>query len=352
MRRVFVVLFFVACGSSSKATSDGGGGSGGADSGSILPDGSSSSGLVPSSLGGGTDVPGSLGCSASSAPTGLQNLAIDGRTGVFFVPADYDPAKAYPIVFVFHGDGGTGAAIRTQLELEPDAAGKAIFAYPDGASHTWDATLAATNADMTFVIAVRSQLRTSYCIDTTRTFLTGMSRGGFFVNQLACMYGVAEFAAIAPHSSTIEQDNGNAYVYGPPHAQGGPYQENNNFDFACPSDGSPFPAHPVLPPPTMVIHGECDTEGGVEYLRGRMVAEHWGYAAQCSTTPAVAVTTSPNPSCTAAALTSNPTLTVDPCYKAPGCTAGHDITFCAIPSMDHRIWASAHTKIWAFFATH
>src|SRR6202012_4208473 len=88
----------------------------------------------------------------------------------------------------------------------------------------------------------------------------------------------------------------NAYIYGPPKAQGGPYMEMGNYDFACPSDGSPPPAaRPILPPPAFVIHGECDQEGGVEYPEGRRVAEHWGFAAACSTTPAVAVTTSPHP---------------------------------------------------------
>jgi polyhydroxybutyrate depolymerase len=269
-----------------------------------------------------------------------------------FVPAGYDAEKAYPVVFVFHGDGGTGSGIRGALDLEPDAAGAAIFAYPDGDQATWDAAVTGMNHDMNWVMALRDSLRAQYCVDLKRTFITGMSRGGFFVNQLACRYGVAEFAAVAPHSSTIDPGDGSAYIYGPPNPQGGPFMEQGNYDFACPSDGAPPPAaRPLPPPPMLVIHGECDQEGGVEYPEGRRVAEHWGFAASCSTTPAVAVTTSPNPTCTGP-LTSNPSLSVDPCYAAPGCAAGHDVTFCAIPSMDHRIWASAHSRIWAFFAAH
>jgi polyhydroxybutyrate depolymerase len=314
---------------------------------------SNDSGLRSSTLGG-APVPASAGCGAT-AGTGAQNisLTVDGatRTGVFYVPASYDASKAYPVVFVFHGDGGTGSAIRSSLDLEPDAAGKAIFAYPDGAGGTWNSATSGTNDDMAFVLAVRDMLRADYCVDTTRTFLTGMSRGGFFVNQLACRYGIAEFAGIAPHSSTIDPGDDNAYVYGPPNPNGGPYTEMGNFDFACPSDGTPYPSRPILPPPAFVIHGQCDTESGVEYAEGRRVVEHWGYAAQCSTTPAVAVTTSPDPTC-AAPFTNNPTLTVDPCYVAPGCAAGHDITFCAIPGMDHQVWTDAHARIWSFFAAH
>jgi polyhydroxybutyrate depolymerase len=311
---------------------------------------------APSTLGAFT-TQGSVGCAVPGASTGVKTvtLGVDGamRTATVFVPASYDPEQAYPAVFVFHGDGGTGAGIRAQLDLEPDAAGKAIFAYPDGLQKTWDDKVIGTNHDMSWVMALRDSLRTKYCIDTKRTFATGMSRGGFFVNQLACRYGIAEFAAVAPHSSTIDPGDGNAYIYGPPNPQGGPFMEGNNYDFACPSDGSPPPAKaPLLPPPMLVIHGECDQEGGVEYPQGRRVAEHWGFAAQCSTTPAVAVTTSPNAACAKGSLTNDPALSVDPCYVAPGCTAGHDVTFCAIPSMDHKIWAGAHARIWAFFAAH
>jgi polyhydroxybutyrate depolymerase len=375
------VLLLTACGSSTDASVADGGASGGdasrmeggGDASAVGdaargPDGSSGtdggatdggamvdggSGQRPSTLGG-APVAGSAGCGVAGS-TGVQNIAltVDGtaRTGVFFVPTGYDPSKAYPIVFVFHGDGGTGAGIRTSLDLEPDADGKAIFAYPDGAGETWDSDVSGTNDDMVFVLAVRDMLRADYCVDTTRTFLTGMSRGGFFVNQLACRYGVAEFAAIAPHSSTIDPGDDNAYVYGPPNPNGGPYMEMGNYDFACPSDGTPYPAHPILPPPAFVIHGECDTESGVEYAEGRRVVEHWGYAAACSTTPAVAVTTSPDPTC-AAPLTDDPVISVDPCYVAPGCAAGHDVTFCAIPEMGHEVWADAHARIWGFFAGH
>ncbi|HEX7666225.1 MAG TPA: prolyl oligopeptidase family serine peptidase, partial [Polyangiaceae bacterium] len=272
------------------------------------------------------------------------------RTGTISVPTDYDASKAYPIVFVLHGDGGTGSQIRTGLNVEGAAGNKAIFAYPDGAGKTWDSDLTASNQDMALVLAMRDSLRSSYCVDTTRTFVTGMSRGGYFTNQLACMYGAAVFTAIAPHSGTISAASDDDYVYGPPKASGGPYTENGNYDFRCPVDPTGG-AVPVLPPPALVIHGECDTEGGVEFAQGRNTVEHWGFAAQCTSTPAVVVETSPNPTCTGT-LTSSPTLAKDPCYVAPGCKSGHDVTFCAIPSMGHQVWSEAPARIWSFFAAH
>jgi polyhydroxybutyrate depolymerase len=365
---VIVLVVLSACSASSEDAKDGDGdgdaSTHGDDSGSSIDGGATSdSGSLgegggggstrPSTLGG-SSVLGSLGCSAGAGATGVQNIAltVDGgaRTGIFFVPADYDPSKAYPIVFVFHGDGGNGAGIRPALDLEPDANGKAIFAYPDGANQTWDDNVDTSNQDMAFVMAVRESIRSKYCIDTTRTFLTGMSRGGYFVNQIACLYGIAEFAAIAPHSSTMGATDDSAYIYGPYNPNGGPYLPGN-YDFACPSDGKPYPAKPKLPPPVFVVHGECDMEEGVTYAQGRAVAEHWGYAARCTTTPNVEVTTNPDSAC-AAPFSNDPALTVDPCYVAPGCAAGHDVTFCSIPGMDHNVWADAHTRIWDFFAGH
>ena len=302
---------------------------------------------------GGSPVLGSSGCGAtlSAGAPGLS-LPVDGatRTGLFVVPAGYDPALAYPLVFVFHGDGGTGAQIRTSLDLEPAAAGKAIFVYLDGANQTWDYALTGTNADMDFVFAARDYVRGKACVDLGRTFATGMSRGGFFVDQLACRYGNAEFAAMAPHSGTLEQDDGNAYVYGPYKASGGPYIPGE-YDFMCPVDGTPSnnPPLPALPPPMFIVHGQCDTESGVEFSEGVITAEHWGFAARCSTTPDV-ITVPDTGAC--GAVSSCPTFTGDPCYVAPGCAAGHDVTFCAIPEMGHSVWCNAAARIWAFFAAH
>ena len=308
---------------------------------------------VPSTLGAFTTA-GSAGCAQTGAPTGARTLTLTvggaARTALVVVPPGYDPQRAYPVVFVFHGDGGTGSSIRGALNLESAAAGRAIFAYPDGAGQTWNAAVRGTNLDMDLVFAVRASLRAQYCVDLARTFATGHSRGGFFVNQLACRYGAAELAAIAPHSGTIDPDDNNAYVYGPPNPNGGPFMENGDYDFMCPVDGTPpasgTPPLPKLPPPAMVIHGQCDQTGGVEYAQGRRTAQHWGFAARCSTTPSVA--TASTPGC--APATSCPTAAVDLCSRAPGCQ--RDVTFCAIPGMGHAIWCDAPARIWAFFAAH
>lgn len=308
---------------------------------------------VPSTLGSFT-TQGTAGCGAAGMPTGVRTLTLTvggaARTATVFVPPDYDPRRAYPLVFVFHGDGGTGAGIRGSFGLEAPAAGRALFAYPDGAGHSWDSTLRGTNRDMELVFAVRDALHAQYCVDARRTFATGHSRGGFFVNQLACRYGAAEFAAIAPHSGTIDPESNSAYVYGPPNPMGGPFLENGDWDFFCPSDSpsGSAPARPALPPPAMVLHGACDAVGGVEFAQGRRTAQHWGFAARCSTTPSVV--SNATPGCSPA--TSCPTTANEPCYSAPGCASGHEVVFCAIPGMGHALWCHAAERVWGFFQTH
>jgi polyhydroxybutyrate depolymerase len=341
---VCAALVFAAC----EGDPDGGGGD--ADLSASAPDdGGVDRTRVPSTLGG-FPTEGSTGCGQTGAPTGTLGLAltVDGvpRTAVAYVPESYDPRRAYPVVFVFHGNGANGSLIRVAFNLEPAADGKAIFAYPDGAGGTWDVTLHAPNVDMDLVFAVRETLRAQYCVDVRRTFATGYSAGAFFVNQLACRYGADELTAIAPHSGNIDPQDDRSHVYGPPNPDGGPFMERGKYDFYCPSDvtTAPPPPRPKLPPAAMIIHGQCDEAPGVGYAQGRRTAEHWAFAARCATTPSVA--TNSTPACPES--TACPATTADPCYRTPGCS--RDIVFCAIPGMGHPLWCDAPARIWSFFA--
>ncbi len=117
----------------------------------------------------------------------------------------------------------------------------------------------------------------------------------------------------------------------------------------CPVDGVPpasNPPLPKLPPPVIVMHGQCDNTQGVTFAQGRAVAEHWAFAARCTSTPAVV--TNANQTCN----TTCPTTSVDPCYTTPGCASGHEVLFCAIPGMGHAVWCNAPARIWSFFAAH
>jgi polyhydroxybutyrate depolymerase len=254
------------------------------------------------------------GCDGGGAATGFDpavHVTSSGtdRTYSRFVPPDYAACRAYPVVFAFHGDGGTGAGVRATLALEPQASGAAIFVYPDatetsGRSWQLDVPLI-QNADMTLFVDILNQLASAYHVDRSRVFATGFSRGAYFVNFLNCRLGTTYLRAVAPHSGS------------------GPYGQPADFDV----DGHFICEAPAAA--AMLIHGETDGVvpiADAEYSRGQ-----WVWANHCAdtTTPA----------------------TPTPCVDHDGCDAGKPVVWCAIPGLGHAPWTGAPAAIWQFFAT-
>ncbi len=255
-------------------------------------------------------------------PTGVltaQTITVRGatRTYVLSVPASASLDAALPVVFAFHGDGGTGAGIRSSLGLEAPAAGGAIFVYPDGVQRAdgwWDLEgLPAANDDIALFDALVTEIEARYCVDPARIYATGFSRGGFFVNHLACERGDV-LRAIAPQ------------------AGGGPYWGDYNGDgrLICPTP----------PVPALVIHGNADTvvrndpapatlEGGWQAFR------HWVYW------------NSPAPH--AVTYATSPSLP-SPCVIAQETPADHPVIACFVDGLGHAVWAQQATTVWNFFA--
>jgi polyhydroxybutyrate depolymerase len=129
------------------------------------------------------------------------------RSVEVLVPAGYTSAAPVPLVFVFHGAGGTSAQAESYgLQDGAKAAGDtAIFAYPQGVAQGnsgvgWDLTCAGD--DVAFFDAVRSKLEEQYCIAADRVFVAGFSWGGDFSNTLGCCRGDL-IRAIAPASGAF-----------------------------------------------------------------------------------------------------------------------------------------------------
>lgn len=247
-------------------------------------------------------------------PTGFQPVVhltssdVD-RTYSLFVPEAYDPNHAYPVVFGFHGDGGTGAGVRGDLALEDQANGEAIFVYPDAteeSSRSFDLeTPLATNADMRLFTDILDALDALYHIDRARVFATGVSRGGYFVNFLNCRLGSLRLRAIAPVAGS------------------GPYGPDDEFDpdghFMCEATAVA----------ALLIHGVDDDVvplPDAEYSRFQ-----WTWANECADT-----TTAYDPA---------------PCVSSDGCAAGRPVVWCAIPGLGHAVWSEAPQVIWGFFAS-
>jgi poly(3-hydroxybutyrate) depolymerase len=147
------------------------------------------SGMNPNS---GTEQP-SGGCGGTAAPpSGALSLEVDGtpRTYIVSLPADYDPEQAYPVVFAFHGLGGSGELVSNPFYfgIEQKGGTPSIFVYPDGldageGQPGWPNT---DGRDVAFFDALLQTLTSQYCIDENRVFSTGHSYGGIMTHTLAC----------------------------------------------------------------------------------------------------------------------------------------------------------------------
>lgn len=138
---------------------------------------------------------------------GTQDGKGRSRTYLVRVPASYDPAKAYSLVFVFHGSMGDGAqAAGWGLQYAPGAASSAIFVFPNGSPYQrlgvgWDDT--ANGYDLPFFDRMLTDVEAGYCIDTTQVFAAGFSWGGDFAIALTCTRG-EKLQAVAVNSATDE----------------------------------------------------------------------------------------------------------------------------------------------------
>ena len=153
----------------------------------------------------------------SSAELKPHEWNIEGvtRQALLSIPAS-PPPQGCPLVFVFHGHGGSAinAADTFHIhEIWPDAAvvymqglpTVGLLTDPEGKKNGWDSRSASPdNRDIKFFDAVLRSLRTDYKIDPTRIYCTGHSNGGGFTYRLwADRRNV--FAAIAPSAAVNPQ---------------------------------------------------------------------------------------------------------------------------------------------------
>lgn len=186
-----------------------------------------------------------------------KTLTIDGvqRSFELYVPREYEPERAYPLIYAWHGRGLSGMQARGQFALERVVGGDAIIVYPDalpldsgdgGAGWVFDPA----GRDHALFDQLHGYLRDSLCIDDDEVYSTGWSHGAMMSHNLGCYRGEL-FAAIAP-------------VAGAP-----------TFDFG--------PCHGDVA--VWAVHGRNDDILAVE--RGRAARDRWLAAHTCTaaTTP-------------------------------------------------------------------
>ena len=246
------------------------------------------------------------GCGAAGVKPGVssQSITVGGtkRTYELFLPDTYDNHRSFPLVLVFHGDGGTGANIRGAFPLEAAATGGGVFVYPDGESNTWQIDGAdGVTKDIAFIDALAAELAKTRCTDPKRIFAVGFSKGAYFVDQYACL-GKTPLRGVVAHSG------------------GGPFGVTG---LATKYDDSGNLVCPDAPIPAMQIIGGADDVPEAQKAR-----DYWQRVNGCKTT-------------------SSPTAPA-PCVTYDGCTAALPEIYCEIPGLGHQIWSGAPKTVWDF----
>jgi len=158
------------------------------------------------------------GVLARAAADELQpwSFTVDGvaRTALVSVPPAAKTVPA-PLVFVFHGHGGTARQAGRNFHLEREWP-EAIVVYMQGLNTPgqltdlqgnrpgWQTALGEEgDRDLKFFDAVLARLRQDYAVDAKRIYCTGHSNGGSFTYLLWLARG-GLFAAVAPSSAAAK----------------------------------------------------------------------------------------------------------------------------------------------------
>lgn len=127
------------------------------------------------------------------------------RTYRLYIPDSLDTTQPAPLVFNFHGTGGTPERQAGLSDLESVAAKdgfivispQAVFRYQDDSPQTWNVEKKPGVDDVNFVQAMIREVSEQYAIDAKRIYATGFSGGARMSSRLACDLSDT-IAAIAP----------------------------------------------------------------------------------------------------------------------------------------------------------
>jgi polyhydroxybutyrate depolymerase len=134
--------------------------------------------------------------------TSKINVQNQDRTYHLRIPSSYDPNRAYPIIFRWHGAGGNG--LSGGLGIEYSAGQDAIIVSADGLNSFWQ--VHTNSVDLRLFDGLLETISSQYCIDNKRVFSYGFSIGGSFSNLLACERGDVLRASAAIASSLFSNN--------------------------------------------------------------------------------------------------------------------------------------------------
>ncbi|WP_250036538.1 cellulose binding domain-containing protein [Paractinoplanes maris] len=138
------------------------------------------------------------GCGrAPTLTSGTRTISSGGqnRSYILRIPAGYDRAKPYKLIFAFHWLNGSAANVASAgyYGLQGLSGESAILVAPQGIDNGWANT---GNRDLTLVDNLTSLIQGDLCVDTTQVFALGWSYGGSMSYAVACARP-AVFRAVA-----------------------------------------------------------------------------------------------------------------------------------------------------------
>ncbi|MCJ1288332.1 hypothetical protein MMC26_007687 [Xylographa opegraphella] len=134
------------------------------------------------------------------------------RHYLLHLPVQYDANQPAPLILSFHGNNHN-AHYQESLSQFSDKSFNvnSIAVYPQGLNDSWESApyAVADSRDFDFISALLDLLQSTYNIDVTRVYATGMSNGGGFVGALACNSKLSgRIAAFAPVSGAFYEQLG------------------------------------------------------------------------------------------------------------------------------------------------
>lgn len=119
------------------------------------------------------------------------------RPARVYIPSDYDPTHAYPLVILLHGYGANGFAEDFLLGTSTRVDSKQyLLAVPDGTPDMggmryWNAGPCCafdgdTPDDVAYLTTLVDEISATHHVDPARVYVLGHSNGGFMALELAC----------------------------------------------------------------------------------------------------------------------------------------------------------------------
>ena len=140
-----------------------------------------------------------LGASARDN-TGVMQFGEKERGGFWlYVPENYLPDRAWPLVMALHGGSGTGRLFLWSWLRDARSRG-AILAAPTSVGSTW--ALMGPDVDTPNLTRILELIRSRWNVDASRALLTGMSDGGTFTYVSGLDAG-SPFTHLAPVSAAF-----------------------------------------------------------------------------------------------------------------------------------------------------